>query len=255
MTEMELRRSVVMEVLSWLGGVEGGTVHKLIVDTYNGHKPLARGYALKMSDAWCAGTVSAAAISAGLTDIIPTEVSCSKMIELARKMGIWKEADNFTPQMGDILMYDWEDNGKGNCVGAPNHVGYVWDVADGYITVLEGNMGRSGCPDHVGIRPVALNGRYIRGFITPDYAGYAARLTELYPEPQEPQAPAEAEKEDSEMRYKTIDEIPGYARETVQGLLDSGVLLGKGGDEGLDLSEDMVRVLVMLDRAGMFTPA
>lgn len=233
MTECALRSKFMAEAAAWLGTVEGGGRHQQLLDTYNGHKPLARGYALKKTDAWCAGFVSALAVRHGLTDIIPTEVSCSKMIELAKVMGIWQEADDYTPQMGDILIYDWEDSGAGDCTGAPNHVGYVWSVADGYITVLEGNMSRSGCPDHVGIRPVPLNGRYIRGFITPDYA-----------------AAAEKREEESNLNYRTLSDIPGYAKATIEKLVASGALLGKGGDEGLDLSEEMVRVLVILDRLG-----
>ena len=53
-------------------------------------------------------------------------------------------------------------------------------------------------------------------------------------------------------RYRTIEEIPSYARATIQKLLDNDLLLGRGGDVGLDLSEDMVRLLVILDRAGNF---
>ncbi len=51
-----------------------------------------------------------------------------------------------------------------------------------------------------------------------------------------------------EVRYKTVEEVPSYAKATVQKLLDRDVL--RGGGKGLDLSEDMVRLLVMLDRAG-----
>ncbi len=56
----------------------------------------------------------------------------------------------------------------------------------------------------------------------------------------------------SDGRYRTIEQIPSYGTATIQKLLDLDILMGKGGDAGLDLSEDMVRLLVMLDRAGMF---
>ena len=52
------------------------------------------------------------------------------------------------------------------------------------------------------------------------------------------------------MRFNNLDEVPGYARETITKLCHSGILKGKEG--GLDLSEDMVRLLVILDRAGNF---
>lgn len=48
-----------------------------------------------------------------------------------------------------------------------------------------------------------------------------------------------------EVRYKTVEEMPEYAREPIQELIDKGILAGKGGDLGLDLSEDMIRVLIL----------
>ena len=51
-----------------------------------------------------------------------------------------------------------------------------------------------------------------------------------------------------EVRYNTVAECPGWSRETVQKLVDKGHLGGNG--QGLDLSLDMVRLLVILDRAG-----
>ena len=59
----------------------------MIIDTYNSHKPLARGYAMKYTDAWCATFVSAVSIKCGLTDILPTECSCGEMIALFKKLG------------------------------------------------------------------------------------------------------------------------------------------------------------------------
>ena len=53
------------------------------------------------------------------------------------------------------------------------------------------------------------------------------------------------------MIYNYVDEnMPGWARGTVQKLMDRGYL--KGTDEGLGLDDAMLRVLVMLDRAGAF---
>lgn len=51
-------------------------------------------------------------------------------------------------------------------------------------------------------------------------------------------------------RYNTIGEIPDWGRPTAQKLIDRGLLRGNG--DGLDLSRDMLRILVILDRAGNF---
>jgi len=52
------------------------------------------------------------------------------------------------------------------------------------------------------------------------------------------------------MRFNTVEEVPDWARDTVKHLLSKGYLKGDG--VGLDLSLDMLRLLVISDRAGMF---
>lgn len=47
-------------------------------------------------------------------------------------------------------------------------------------------------------------------------------------------------------RYKTIDEIPEYAKESVKKMCDTGAIKGDG--KSLDLSEDMLRLIVIFDR-------
>lgn len=148
----------------WLGCKESDGSHKKIIDVYNSHKPLARGYKVKYTDSWCATFVSACAIKAGYTDIIPLECSCNKMIEKFQKMGRWTENDAHMPHLGDVIFYDWQDNGKGDCKGTSEHVGYVEKVENGKITVIEGNKN-----DSVSRRVLNVNGRYIRGFGCPAY--------------------------------------------------------------------------------------
>lgn len=51
-------------------------------------------------------------------------------------------------------------------------------------------------------------------------------------------------------RYDTLDDIPGYASNTIRKLVEKEYLKGTG--TGLDLSLDMIRMFVILDRAGAF---
>lgn len=46
-------------------------------------------------------------------------------------------------------------------------------------------------------------------------------------------------------RYKNVEEMPEYAQKPIQELIDRGILAGKGGDLGLDLTEDMIRMLIL----------
>lgn len=159
-----MRNRIVKQAQAWIGYKESNGTHKAIIDTYNAHKPLARGYKVKYTDEWCATFVSAVAIVCGATGYIPTECSCLRMIALFKDMGAWVEDDTYKPKAGDIVFYDWDDNGKGDNKGTPNHVGIVEKVSASAITVIEGNYSQA-----VKRRNITVNGRYIRGYGVPKY--------------------------------------------------------------------------------------
>lgn len=48
-------------------------------------------------------------------------------------------------------------------------------------------------------------------------------------------------------RYQTLEEIPAWGRPAIRAMTESGVL--QGTEKGLNLSEDLLRTLVILDRA------
>ena len=166
---MGSRQAMVAKMKSWIGKNEADGSFREIIDIYNSHTPRARGYKLKYSDEWCAGTVSAAAIATGNTNAVPLEVSCHYMIEGAKAKGIWVENDSYVPQGGDIILYDWQDSGIGDNTGNPDHVGVVEYTSGGIIHVIEGNNG-----EKVARRELSVNGRYIRGFIVPKYSNNTA---------------------------------------------------------------------------------
>jgi len=66
------------------------------------------------------------------------------------------------------------------------------------------------------------------------------------------------EENEDMVRYDRLEQCPAWAQGTVKKLIDKGFLSGGGqvDDEGLpqdlDLSHDMVRLLVIQDRAGVF---
>lgn len=155
---------VVALMQDWLGKNEYDGSHKAIIDIYNSQKHLPRGYKVKYTDEWCATTVCAAFLNLGYSALIPMECSCGKMVELAKIMGIWQENDGYVPSAGDIILYDWQDSGKGDNTGWPDHVGIVEYVSGGKIVVIEGNY-KGG----VNRRTIAVDGKNIRGFICPRY--------------------------------------------------------------------------------------
>lgn len=155
---------VVAQAKTWLGRKESNGTHEAIIDIYNTQKPLPRGYKVKYNDEWCATFVSAVAVNLGYTDIIPTECSCTKMIDLFKKLGSWNESDSRKPNPGDVIFYDWEDNGAGDNKSQPNHVGIVEKVSGTTITVIEGNYNQE-----VKRRTIKVDGKYIRGYGVPKY--------------------------------------------------------------------------------------
>lgn len=171
-TEAEARQRVISIAVSWYGKKEADGSHRSIIDLYNGHTPLARGYKVRYTDAWCATYGSAVAIAAGYTDIIPTECGCGQMIAAFRAMDRWVENDAYIPAPGDYIFYDWDDTGAGDCTGWPEHVGIVISVFGDVIKVIEGNK-----DDAVGYREIKVNGRYIRGYGVPDYGAKVVSKT------------------------------------------------------------------------------
>lgn len=171
MTENEIRRKIVVTAKKYLGCNERDGSHRQFVERYNAFRPLPRNHSMTYTAAWCATFVSAIAIECGLTDIMPVECGCGYMIELYKKLGRWREDENYTPKAGDIIFYDWQDGAdyaETDDRGAPEHVGIVTAAAGGVISVIEGNKN-----DAVAFRTVTVNGRYIRGYGLPNYASKA----------------------------------------------------------------------------------
>lgn len=170
MTELELRNKYVQTAQTYLGAKQGGEKHREIVEIYNSYLPHPRGHTLTVKDYWCAAFESAIAILCDLTTIIPVECSCNEQIDLLKKIGSWEERDDYTPNVGDLLYYDWQDSGSGDNMGQADHVGIVVSVVDDDILVIEGNKGSSHI---VGYRHISVNGINIRGFGLPDFASLA----------------------------------------------------------------------------------
>ena len=107
-------------------------------------------------------------IRCGLTDILPTECSCERLIGLFGELDCWQEDDNYTPLPGDIIFYDWDEKWPGDCTGWADHVGIVVGTKWPFVKVIEGNR-----DDAVAYRVIPLGEIHIRGYGLPDYAAVA----------------------------------------------------------------------------------
>lgn len=173
-TEKQLRNQLIKTAKSFMGAREGSAKHKELINIFNKIKP--DGWAMTYSAAWCAAAASAFAIKTfGVSKAkkyFPLSANCGTIISKAKKMGIWVESDSHVPKRGEWILYDWDDNGRGDNVGGPDHVGTVDKVSNSKIYVIEGNKSNA-----VGERILAVNGRYVRGFVTPKYSAMAKSKT------------------------------------------------------------------------------
>lgn len=155
------------EVLSvargWLGLNEKDGSFKTILRVYNEHRPLPRGYTVKSTDEWCATFVSAVFIKANASEMISKECSCERFVSIFKSMGIWVEDGTITPESGDIILYSWKKHSQPNDLRA-QHIGIVEFVANGVITVIEGNKSEA-----VARRQIKVGNGYIRGYAKPKY--------------------------------------------------------------------------------------
>ena len=150
---------------------------------------------------------------------LPTRTaSCGALMRAAQAAGCWVTGD-YRP--GDVVIYDFPGG------AATDHCGIVESVDGTYISAIEGNTSSASDADGGAVERRARKFSQIVGAVRPTY-----------------------DKEVDEVRYNTVSECPAWARETVQKLVDKKYLDGTG--KGLDLSADMVRLLVILDRAGAF---
>lgn len=174
---MPTRSDYVKTAQKYVGAKKGSSLHHKIIDIFNKVKP--DGWAMTYSAPWCAATVSAWAIECfGTTNakkLFPLSANCGTIISKAKKMGIWVEKDSYKPNSGDWILYDWDDSGRGDNTGGPEHVGMVEKVTNNVITVIEGNMTST---SKVGRRALAVNGRYIRGFVTPKFGSDSTKKAE-----------------------------------------------------------------------------
>ena len=162
----DLRQLLVENANSYVGTKGQSAKHKHILDVFNQVQP--DGAPMYLYSPWCAAFTSAMSIEVFGSTIadkyFPLSYNCGTVIRKAVVKDIWVEKDSYTPKPGDWIIYDWDDSGSGEDITGADHVGIIKSVSGGTITVIEGNKTNS-CDT----RTISVNGRYIRGYVTPNY--------------------------------------------------------------------------------------
>lgn len=180
---------------------------------YYGREVSGRGYP------WCMVFVQWVFNQAGV-ELPRRTASCGDLMRAAKAAGCWV-TEGYQPC--DVVIYDFPGG------AATDHCGIVSKVLSDRVYAIEGNTGTASDADGGQVMERVRYNKYIVGAARP-----------------------ELDKEETmdEKRYNTIAEVPSWAKNAVQKLVGKGYLGGDG--TGLDLSHDMVRLLVILDRAGAF---
>ena len=213
------------DIVKTINSLKGEAGHKKVLEVYNSQKPLPRGYKVKPTDAWCATTVSAVFLMNGYSDI--SECSCPKMIEKAQKLGIWVEDDAYVPKAGDVIMYDWQDSGKGDDKGTADHTGVVIKTDKRKVMVREGNKNNT-----IGNRDITVDGIHIRGYITPPYENSSQKAQEAPKESKPTNTKPKVEKAENKAPEKPQPYIIGKTY-TIRVKTSLNVRKGAGKTYGL----------------------
>ena len=146
---------------------------------------------------------------------------------------------NANPKRGDIVIFY-----RG---GTFTHTGIVASVNGDYFTTIEGNTS--------GGSEIVANGGAVccKGYYNSNLPG-TKFCRPAYDEIEEDldmdklkELEARVEKLETPMIYNYIDKnMPEWARPTIQKLVN------KGNDDGLGLTDDLLRLLVINDRAGLY---
>lgn len=179
---------------------------------------------------WCMVFVQWVFAQAGVA-LPQRTASCGALMRAAQMSGEWVTAD-YHP--GDVVIYDFPGG------AATDHCGIVESVTDSGVVAIEGNTGSGSDADGGQVQRRSRAFSVIVG---------AVRARDLMEEVTE----------EMEERFNTVAGCPSWAQATVDKLAALGYLTGNSGkvdDQGqpadLDLSRDMLRILVICDRAGVF---
>lgn len=159
------KEQIIVEMKRYVGCKLGDKTHKDIIDTYNAFKGKKE---INYQAAWCATTVSAAAIKCNATDIIPVDCYCPTQLQSFKNKDCW--LGKVKPQPGDIVYFDWNNN------AVPDHVGIVESVSGNMVTSIEGNYSDT---DSCQRRTFPYHWKFVIGYARPKYK----TATQTYADP------------------------------------------------------------------------
>lgn len=195
---------------------------------------------------WCHMFVSWCAAQSGNANIVPKTASCYNGRDWFKARGRFHLRQGYTPKPGDIVYYSTAQYPYGG-----GHVGIVEKVVGNTVYTIEGNTsGASGVVANgggVAKKSYSLSYNKIYGYGSPDYDSEEEDLTEAQIRNVAKEITDQAIEEYS-TKYKKLENVPESYYDAVKKVIDKGALKGTGN--GIELSEDLARILTILDRLG-----
>lgn len=181
---------------------------------------------------WCAYFVSWCADKAQIPKtVIPVSGYVPAVVSFYNKKGLFHKRGSYIPKPGDLTIFDFNRNGTGD------HIGFVDKVLGNKVYTIEGNtsqQGENANGDGVWDKYRSLSYGGILGYCTPKYEDDIREVDE-----------------DDMKRYDKVSQVPVWGKSTIDKLVKLDLL--KGDEKGnLDLSHDMLRMYVSLDRKKIF---
>ena len=116
-------------------GYEESSRNFIYDENYNkkGYTRYGEWYGVPYGD-WCAMFVAFCLEYAEIPeDVFPRDAACDYWVDELIPLGLYAEADEYTPVPGDLIFYDWDDDPYAE------HIGIVAEVYDTTVTAIEGN--------------------------------------------------------------------------------------------------------------------
>ena len=136
-----------------------GGANKVQAATGSGTEPSVSAYATKtqLMDDTFAPNAEGTAANYGKSGAMPKFSLCSDGAKWFQSKGQFKDG-SYVPAAGDIIFFDWGNN------GTIDHVGIVESVSGGTVNTIEGNSG-----DKVARRSYRIGSSNIYGYGVPAY--------------------------------------------------------------------------------------
>ena len=136
---------------SQLGYAESANNYTVVEGETKGYTRYGAWYGIPYGD-WCAMYASFCYHYAGVEGV-PLHCNCPAWINELKELGLFHGEDDYIPNPGDLIFFDWNANGESD------HVGLVAEVDGDTVKTIEGNSA-----DSVRYESYALSDNRIQGY-------------------------------------------------------------------------------------------